>query len=85
MRDNHEGMIELVDAFEKDGHYFARIEKASRRFQFGVSREGYRVSYAKGNTTSSFRHDARASIPVLLCQFSTSGNRNGELLDGSTY
>lgn len=43
MRDNHEGMIEIVDAFEKDGHHFAIVEKVSRRFQFGVSKEGYRV------------------------------------------
>lgn len=43
MRDNHEGMIEFVDAFEKDQHYFAIIEKVSRRFQFGVSKQGFRV------------------------------------------
>ncbi len=43
MRDNHEGMIEFADAFEKDGHYFAIVENASRRFQFGVSKDGYRA------------------------------------------
>lgn len=43
MRDNHEGMIEFVDAFEKERSYFAIVEKASRRFQFGVSKESYRV------------------------------------------
>jgi len=43
MRDNHEGMLEFVDAFEKSGQYFAIVEKASRRFQFGVSVKGYRV------------------------------------------
>lgn len=41
MRDNHEGMIELSDAFERDGHFFVVIEKESRKFQFGVSRNGY--------------------------------------------
>lgn len=43
MRDNHERMIEFVDAFEKDGHYFAIVDKASRRFQFGVSKESNRI------------------------------------------
>ena len=43
MRDNHEGMIEFIDAFDKDGLYFAIVEKASKRFQFGISKEGYRV------------------------------------------
>jgi len=45
MRDNSEGMIEIVDAFESDGEYFSIIEvpKDSRksRFRFGVSRESY--------------------------------------------
>lgn len=43
MRDNHEGMIEFTDVIDKEGHYFAIVEKASRRFQFGVSRDSYRV------------------------------------------
>ena len=41
MRDNHEGMIEFIDAFEKDEHYFAIVELQSKRFQFGVSQIGY--------------------------------------------
>ena len=41
MRDNYEGMIEFIDAFEKDDHYFAIVEKCSRKFQFGVSKSGY--------------------------------------------
>lgn len=43
MRDNHEGMIEFIDAFQKDEHYFVIIELESRRFQFGVSVRGYRA------------------------------------------
>src|SRR4051812_22630587 len=43
MRDNHEGMIEFIDAYESDGHYFAVIGHLSRTFQFGVSRSGYRT------------------------------------------
>jgi hypothetical protein len=45
MRDNHQGMPELIRAFEHDGHYFAvvevGIEEAFKKFQFGVSRDGY--------------------------------------------
>lgn len=45
MRDNHDGMPEIVNAFESDGHYFAvveiEIEEVFKKFQFGVSREGY--------------------------------------------
>lgn len=41
MRDNHDGMIEFLDAFEKEGHYFAKIELKSRKYQFGISKAGY--------------------------------------------
>jgi hypothetical protein len=45
MRDNHEGMPEIVDAFERDGHYFCqvRLERGGQydKFQIGVSRAGY--------------------------------------------
>ena len=43
MRDNHEGMIELLDAFEKDDHFFAIIKHQERKFQFGISQAGYRA------------------------------------------
>jgi hypothetical protein len=43
MRDNHEGILEFIDAFERDEHYFAIIEHQSRRLKFGVSRAGYRA------------------------------------------
>jgi hypothetical protein len=47
MRDNHEGMPEIVDAFEKDGQYFGvisiEIGRESRKFRFGVSQSGYRA------------------------------------------
>ena len=43
MRDNHEGMLEFIDAFKKDGHYFAVIEHKSKTFQFGISHLGYQT------------------------------------------
>ena len=43
MRDNHDGMLEFIDAFEKDGHYFVVIEYRSKRFQFGISQLGYKT------------------------------------------
>ena len=47
MRDNHNGMPELVDAFEIGGQYFGVIAAVEsdkeRRFQFGLSLQGYRA------------------------------------------
>src|SRR6266404_2328403 len=47
MRDTHEGMPEIIDAFEKDGQYFGvvRIQRGRvhKQFQFGVSLDGYRA------------------------------------------
>ena len=43
MRDNHDGMMEFIDAFEREGHYFAVVELQSKKFQFGVSQAGYRA------------------------------------------
>lgn len=47
MRDNHEGMPEILDALETDGQYFGvvgiEIGGESRRFRFGVSQSGYRA------------------------------------------
>src|SRR5712692_6616188 len=47
MRDTHEGMPEIVDAFEKDGQYVGivgiELGDTSRQFQFGVSLDGYRA------------------------------------------
>jgi len=47
MRDNHDGMLELIRAFEKDSHYFAIVEKdwglETRTYQLGVSRKAYLV------------------------------------------
>lgn len=46
MRDNHNGMPELVDAFENNGQYFGVIaaveDDKERRFRFGLSLQGYR-------------------------------------------
>jgi len=38
-----EGVIDFVDAFEKDEHYSAMAEKQSKSFQFGISIFGYRA------------------------------------------
>ena len=47
MRDNHKGMPEILDAFEKDGLYFGIVEiqvsSESKQFQFGISSNGYRA------------------------------------------
>ena len=47
MRDNHGGMIEFIDAFERDGHYFSVMEVTvsgvAERFQFGVSKRSYLI------------------------------------------
>ena len=47
MRDNHEGMPEIIDAFEKDGQYFGivgiQVSSESKQFQFGISSDGYRA------------------------------------------
>ncbi len=45
MRDNHKGMPEIIDAFDKDGIYFGvigiEIEDVYKKFQFGVSYKSY--------------------------------------------
>ncbi len=47
MRDNHEGMPELIRAFEKDGLFFALVRKdwgvETTTYQFGISRKAYLV------------------------------------------
>jgi hypothetical protein len=45
MRDNHEGMPEILDAQQEGERYFGVVELErlgeQRRFRFGVSRDGY--------------------------------------------
>jgi len=40
-------MPEIVDAFERSGHYFGvleiRLAETSKQFEFGISLEGYRA------------------------------------------
>jgi len=47
MRDNHDGLLEILDAFEKAGQYFGvvkvEIGGRSKQFRFGVSQAGYRA------------------------------------------
>ena len=46
MRDNHEGLPEILDALEEGGHCFGLVQLErhgeTRQFRFGVNREGYR-------------------------------------------
>ena len=45
MRDNHEGMLEIVSAYERDGLSFGvvrvRTPVETAAFEFGVTHEGY--------------------------------------------
>jgi hypothetical protein len=45
MRDNHEGMPEIVDALEQSWSYFGLVQLErdgeQKRFRFGISRDGY--------------------------------------------
>lgn len=44
MRDNHDGMIEFIDAIEVDEKYFVRIALplgGIKHYQFGVQKTGY--------------------------------------------
>ena len=45
MRDNHDGLPEILDATEQDGHYFCLVqlerEGKQKRFRFGVGHDGY--------------------------------------------
>ena len=45
MRDNHEGMPEIVDAFKDDEQHFGvfavEIGGITKKFHFGVTRQGY--------------------------------------------
>ena len=45
MRDNREGMPEIVDALEESGRYFGVVqlerEGVHKHFRFGVSQDGY--------------------------------------------
>ena len=47
MRDNHDGMPEILDAFERGGQYFSIVaiecDGITKRFEFGVSLNGYRA------------------------------------------
>ena len=44
MRDNHEGMPEILDPFKEGEHYFGliavEIDGITKKFRFGVSRKG---------------------------------------------
>jgi hypothetical protein len=45
MRDNHEGMPEIIDAFKEDEKHFGviaiEINNVTKKFSFGVSKQAY--------------------------------------------
>jgi hypothetical protein len=47
MRDNHEGLPEIIDAYERDGHFFCSIAltigRETKVFEFGVIQESYKA------------------------------------------
>jgi hypothetical protein len=43
MRDDHDGMLEFIDAYEKDEHFYAVVEFRSKKYQFGISLRGYKI------------------------------------------
>ena len=47
MRGNHEGLPEILDAYEKDGHYFGvvqvEVEGKSIAFEIGIASTGYQA------------------------------------------
>lgn len=47
MRDNHDGMLEIIKAFEEDGQYFSLVQLERdgklKRFRFSVDLKGYKA------------------------------------------
>jgi hypothetical protein len=47
MRDNHEGLPEILDTVERDGNYFGVVQIGSEEnlvaFEFGIDSSGYRA------------------------------------------
>lgn len=47
MRDNHDGMLEIIEAFEEDGQYFSLVQLERdgmlKRFRFSVDIKGYKA------------------------------------------
>ena len=45
MRDNHEGLPEIINAYERDEHFFCSIALTigieTKAFEFGISQESY--------------------------------------------
>lgn len=79
MRDNHEGMPEIVDAYERDGLYFGVVRvhspSASAAFEFGVEREGH-LALRRILESRPF-----GSLPGLKHAFYFTGDYGRETLD----
>jgi hypothetical protein len=76
LRDNHEGMLEIVTAYERDGFYFGvvRVQTPSETaaFEFGVAHEGYLALRKISNVV-------RLGVCPAYCIPSTSQGIMGEI------
>ena len=74
MRDTHEGMPEIIDAFEKEGRYFGiigiELDGIYKKFQFGISQTGYRA-LRKNFLTQSWRACRAANISASFYAFAS--------------
>ena len=47
MRDNHDGLPEIINAYERDGHFFCStaltIGKETRVIEFGINQDSYKA------------------------------------------
>ncbi len=47
MRDNHKGLPEIINAYERDGHFFGSvsltIRAATKVFEFGIDQDSYKA------------------------------------------
>ena len=47
MRDNHEGLPEIIKAYERDGYYFGEVSLtiagSTKNFEFGLDLESYKA------------------------------------------
>lgn len=79
MRDNHDGMPEIVDAYERDGLYFGIVRvhtpSESAAFEFGVEKEGH-LALRRILECRPF-----GSLPSLKHTFYFTGNYGREILD----
>ena len=75
MRDNHEGLPEILSACQRDGQYFGAVQIVksgeAAAFEFGVTESGY---YALKRILDARPFD---SVPGVPCRFFFSGSYTG--------